>query len=401
MNKNHELLQTKWDYCYTVRRPRFQKSTCYLFVTFFVILNLFIDLRKKCNNFNSLQKKVLKKIDNDHAINKKTKKQQKRESLIINQTIENPYHIFRFWNKSFPCYHQAQRASINKTNREGILYVKLHKAASSTLAGVAMQIGANHKHPDMHNHQRCHVQAKHKSAIELGVSNRIRDKSYLWTFVRDPKERALSSYFYFQATRQQENPTGSKILKNLQQVNNYQTNYIRTKESFNYSSTENIDKLSLSLLKEYDFVGLVEYLDESLVVLRLLLGLDPKDIIYLPAKQMGSYMVLNPNECARIYPKYTTPKVEKYLASDAWKEKNKMDYALVEAAKRSLQATIQSIGQRRFLEAFHLHERLLAEARKKCMQNGTYPCSEEGERQNDTCYWNDIGCGHDCIAKNL
>ena len=191
------------------------------------------------------------------------------------------------------------------------------------------------------------------------------------------------------------------MLEYLHSQTNFQSDYIRNLEQLEYSpdtTTVNETETAVAILQEYDFVGLVEHLDESLVIMRLLLGLDAKEIIYLPSKQMGSFAVQSKEECVRIPKKFTTPKVDAYLASDEWQNENELDYALIAATKRSLQATIQSIGQKIFEEALAEHKELLSKAQMECIDDSTYPCSEEGLRQTGTCYWNDIGCGHKCIA---
>ena len=46
-----------------------------------------------------------------------------------------------------------------------------------------------------------------------------------------------------------------------------------------------IDKI----LDNYDFIGVTDRFDESLVVLQLLLGLETSDILYLSSKKSGNY----------------------------------------------------------------------------------------------------------------
>lgn len=194
----------------------------------------------------------------------------------------------------------------------------------------------------------------------------------------------------------------------LKGQSNFQTNYIRTTASASTPSylanrTKNGDAnnaIITEILNEYNFIGLVEKLDESLVVLRLLLNLDAKDILYLPAKQMGSFAVISDKECRYIYPKFTTPQVDSYLKGEQWQEENELDYALIGAVERSLYATIDMIGHEKYEKALEEHYELLAKVHEKCFDKDLYPCSEEGRRQRgSSCYWNDIGCGHECIDK--
>jgi len=255
--------------------------------------------------------------------------------------------------------------------------------------------------------EKCHVNAHHASAKDLGYANRDKTKSFLWTFLRDPKQRALSHYFFFPISLRKQNPSGKSMLEFLKGQKNFQAKYISTlaipEKNVNGTKNQNmnVNKTAIKILQEYNFVGLVEMLDESLVVMRLLLDLDPKDIIYLPSKQMGAYALGSyDGECSHIYKKFTTPKVDEFLGSEEWEKDNELDYALVEVTKRSIFATIQTIGEETFQNALKEHKALLQQAKDTCINEFTYPCTEEGERipnQKTSCYWNDIGCGHECI----
>jgi hypothetical protein len=44
-------------------------------------------------------------------------------------------------------------------------------------------------------------------------------------------------------------------------------------------------------MEDYDFIGMVERMDESLVIMKMLLQLDMNDILYLSAKHGGGYMM--------------------------------------------------------------------------------------------------------------
>merc|ERR1711862_940496 len=73
------------------------------------------------------------------------------------------------------------------------------------------------------------------------------------------------------------------------------------------------------ILNEYDFFGIVERFDESLVALRLLLGLDAGDIIYLSAKKSGEeYKYNRKGRCIKMPSKTVWPGQEKYFSSSSW-----------------------------------------------------------------------------------
>ena len=65
------------------------------------------------------------------------------------------------------------------------------------------------------------------------------------------------------------------------------------------------------VLSEFDFIGILERLDESLVLLQLLLGLQVRDVLYLNAKQSGGY---DPQHNCSVIPKTIMPSdVKEYL----------------------------------------------------------------------------------------
>ena len=118
-------------------------------------------------------------------------------------------------NQSSTTTHRQPRP---KRHRQpwGILYNKVPKAASSTLAGVARRIAANQarahlsplnvsssQHP--HDHE-CAVETRHFQQYSVGESYRNRDKehSFLFTSVRDPSSRAMSRFFFSHWRNQEE-----------------------------------------------------------------------------------------------------------------------------------------------------------------------------------------------------
>ena len=107
--------------------------------------------------------------------------------------------------------------------------------------------------------------------------------------VRDPAVRALSAYLHLVWSRQyrQEHPEidwrtqppAENLVKFLKRRKNFVFNYIcpggQLAESPNPAQ---------ACLASYDFVGVVERYDESLVLLRHHLNLSLADLVYLPAK---------------------------------------------------------------------------------------------------------------------
>jgi hypothetical protein len=161
------------------------------------------------------------------------------------------------------------------------------------------------------------------------------------------------------------------------------------------------------VIRGYDFIGVVERFDESLVALQLLLGLETSDILYFATKTHIQYerrpVKSKPNTfyCQQaLDPKLLmTPPVRNYFESTEWFAQNYGDYLLYQAANLSLDRTIISIGLDVFSRALKDLRSLLRQASETC--HPFFPCSSNGTEQyaasQENCYNEDIGCGYPCL----
>lgn len=149
----------------------------------------------------------------------------------------------------------------------------------------------------------------------------------------------------------------------------------------------------------YDFIAVTERMEESLVVLKLLWGLEHGDIIVSAAKAGAWSYNWNPKEtCFKIPKSQRTDAVMNYIKTDFRKENG--DFLLHAIANRSLEMTIESLGRDRFNQELQKHRQLKAFTMKHCQNNTTFPCSTSGEWQEgfqESCYDYDVGCGYRCI----
>ena len=149
-------------------------------------------------------------------------------------------------------------------------------------------------------------------------------------------------------------------------------------------------------------MGITERLDESLVVLAILLDLELDDILYLSAKRNG-YAFTGDGQgnftCVRLAQKSITPKMREYFASQHWADANRLDYALYEMANRTLDATIHSIGETKFEQSLKQFRRKLHNAQTKCVSETRFPCTNGGkiDLNRSNCYTRDEGCGYACL----
>ena len=169
--------------------------------------------------------------------------------------------------------------------------------------------------------QRCRHRSNHGSAIEFDYPHRDPTKSFLFSLVRDPTKRSISKFFYYKVAIQKREPTdvnferyaiqqfpnplvsdltfdlalGDKMKAELarfmtlwniqQQESGNESAMDRRFEPKNHkwenvtdtTTTElvsiNYTEVVGTILDNYDFIAVMERMDESLVALKLLLGL--------------------------------------------------------------------------------------------------------------------------------
>ena len=171
----------------------------------------------------------------------------------------------------------------------------------------------------------------------------------------------------------------------------------------------------------YDFILVVERMDESLVALALLLGVPVGDMLVSSSKVSGvttdegndnikakktSYVYSQRyNRCLPMVKTFTPPKLQRYLDSDHFRAQSYGDLILHQAANYSLDMTIDRLGKGRFNAALKEFQYWKQREENECARKVQFPCSSDGTPQWDVseknCYLNDMGCGHQCIDDML
>jgi Sulfotransferase family len=190
------------------------------------------------------------------------------------------------------------------------MLVKTHKTGSSTAAGVTLrmaqqiarkrnltfEVAADRTTPRT-DWTLCRNRFKHAHTHKMGYENRDRSRSFLWSIVREPTARAVSHYFHTLVSRRNRNASDESFLKFLHSqakafpldFEDYQIKYLsfRYLPRMNRSSYDPVEEIH-SILQNYDFVAITERLDESLVAMQMLLGLDAEDIAHVKYVVAGS-----------------------------------------------------------------------------------------------------------------
>ena len=306
-------------------------------------------------------------------------------------------------------------------SRTSIVFVKLHKVGGSTVGGVMRRIAHHHgingvalgEYADWKDDcmDSPVLWAHHGKFINLYqpvLKCRGKRPVFLATWVRNPLERCLSMFYHFRATRFQSKTTG-KVKRRycLREVGDgsfarsvgtweqteWRSDNRAWQPSLNFVKEKSKVENALKLFKLYDFVGVKERFDESLIVLQDVLGLGDSDILYMVSKnstagQMGKEdaaknrtVVPNPG-----FPNEEA-KVLDLLADPTWIQKNEFALKFTEYANRALDNHIARIGPGAFETRLQKFKTLLRKAKRECIS--TTP----------KCYWNDNGCHYDCLDR--
>lgn len=312
------------------------------------------------------------------------------------------------------CIHAESRGenSIHPNGKwQGLLLVKVPKAASSTNAGLALRIG---------NRTKCAVQWEHREGHNY--VNRTQ-QSLLFGSVRRAASRNLSSLWFFVFTPQDmRNPSDNDVIRSFHTRRGGKT---KGKGGFQYVylSLEPIEPRSVwtphhpthvvnpqrlhdkirSLLQSYDFMIVVERMDESLTALALLTGLSLADVLVTNSKVAGSYLLKRVGRsegvCVRQLKGPLSEGVKNYIESDEWLAMNYADEILFRAANASLDRTIEHvIGRERFQHSLQEFLRLKEKVLQACGSRLGFGCSDTGEPlEEEQCYFLDFGCGYSCV----
>jgi len=347
----------------------------------------------------------------------------------IEQEASRIAHAFpdrtdRSW--CLPNKHATSEFTDDQEKCKGIVLVKVPKGASSTSAGVAIRI----KH-----RQECGaVQWRHKLATEYSrCSNK--SQAFLFTTIRDPAARAVSTIFFHIVSRKNVTATDDFMKSSLTQSTDphfgavsegqggFQLRYTSPREIPKYSAWSTTNKEIVldpntvlenvrHTINAYDFLIVTERMDESLVAMALLLGIDVGDVLVTSSKVAGGryHFAKLPHEVFKCFPtvkSFVSRGIQSFLGSDEWRAMNYGDYLLHAAANQSLDRTIERLGRDRFDRALAEYRRLRAIEEKQCAPHVKFPCNDHGEPQPElskrSCYLSfyDFGCGYKCIDKML
>jgi hypothetical protein len=327
--------------------------------------------------------------------------------------------VYRQWpaHVPLPCYAPGAydignlKIPRNATIHQGFLFTKPFKTGSSTSAGIHLRMARNVARRTNQTFGICQSRFDHGLAPYPGYflfHNRSIGQSFLWTVIRKPTARSISQFFHFQVSRRNVTPSDTNFKRYLveEKSKRHKDYYIRSLSTrVRYSPREhNATILAQHILEDYDFIGITERMDESAVVLMMLLNLKLSDIVYISSKTAGSYDAGGGkfSGCTRIQPSFVSANMSSFLKSKKWYKVVRNDVALYRAANKSLDMTIDTLGREDFESKLAIYRKAQTKVHQECRPFITFPCTEEGRfvpPKRTDCLWKDSGCGMECLDR--
>ena len=315
-------------------------------------------------------------------------------------------------DRRLPCFLEnapwnAETTQYTPTST-GLIFISPYKTGSTTATGIQLRMSRNLAR-QYRQDGMCQVRYRHNEVHRL-VPQRQRDKSLLWTIVRDPTTRVVSQFFYELSENWYRPPSDDNFKAYLLSPhedptlirNHYIGRFAAQKVNFTAEAVAQMDVPGTvqSIFENMDFVAVMERMDESLVAMSLLFNIDLGDLLYLKGNKVAGEFSRHARHdtCNYILKSFVSDGMKRFFASDLWQKMIYWDRVFHVVANRSLDLTIEKLGRDRF-EA-HLQKFKEAEQRAKelCVPHAKLPCDSGGRFHNDTdCLFLDAGCANDCL----
>ena len=339
-----------------------------------------------------------------------------------------PARAFPPWpHADLPCFPPLQQwweeISYAQSTQTGLLLAKTHKTGSTTAASIHLRLARNIALRSSHkNYSICAARFDHLPLPKDAFPHRHRHESFLWTIVREPTQRLISAFFFFQVTRNHVPPLDQHFQEFLQTSSlaesNYYAQYLSlrlmdstrrynknnsnpTPEEDTTKNTTLLPDIIESILKDYDFVAVAERMDESAVVLSMLLNVSLADVLYLSSKaSTAGHFDTFRGICSYIVPSFVSPGMQTYFASPVHAQRTLGDRLVYAAAEASLDRTIDALGRSAFAERLQTFRHAQQIVQEQCAPRTRFPCAADGDgrrRAATHCLWKDAGCGLKCL----
>ena len=336
--------------------------------------------------------------DNDNRGDGNAEEQITEESDEIEETEEEStateghsrsQYTFPVQENGVPC------EEYNRRNPEGVYYIQIPKTDTYYWSSIAYR--------SLQKDRDCFVSAEHDDAYSLGLRDRNDLKSFVFTFVRHPKDYILKSYFYFKVTKNRERPTAESVAEYSEDFGNKQSSMMMSLASENAYRRKGLKRpsaIAKAIVAEFDYIGLVDKPDESLVLMQLLLGLETKDILYNPSPHAGTISLWkdDKNICEEVKKEYLPTGAREFFDSEDFYNQNDVDIEIYQEVQKVHEATIDMIGRDKFDEALRKYKAEMKVVEEQCLPTVQYKCNEAGKRWKDLNSCDKEGCDAKCLS---
>jgi len=297
------------------------------------------------------------------------------------------------------CNQESSITSLKKQasfQPQNLVMVKPGKVGGSTLSGVIRHIAAHHGLSNYDNEEWIKnepgIFAKHSKMKTLYDNIKsLKQKTFLSTIIRDPSERCLSDFNFFKTRRTHRTETrdfGDKLKYFEKYCTNIMLEYIASQEEVLSMDESAIDEV----VEMYDLIGLTERFNETMVLMKHLLGLQWRDVLYIPAKISGS------SDRIQSYTSYKDETLELHeYVERKWKKINK-DFYLHEKVELEFERKIAMIPS--FEEDLIKYEMLLNTIQTLCSWMGNLVETKECDKAVEVFekgYIKDAQIGFGCL----
>lgn len=281
-----------------------------------------------------------------------------------------------------------------------VVYVRLGKVGSTTVTGVLRHIIHQHGRNGYNNDEwitsEPGIFTSHKAYTWLHEKvAALKEPTLLITWIRKPVEHCFSQYYFSYFTRAGKHHhvnSGNEIEEKLQFLEHCGRG--NASQGIRFLATKD-NRNADWVFDNYNFIGLTERFEESMLLLAYQYNLSLCDIMYLKAKDSHSGQVDDTG--AKLYPHPPLSKepieIQNFLSSE--KGRDLFHNELQELAERVdgyISASIEKIGADRFNATLAEYMKLLQGGEEECGIG-----SKGSLLDLKDCYFHDSGCGHTCL----
>uniref|UniRef100_A0A7S2YCY6 Uncharacterized protein n=1 Tax=Entomoneis paludosa TaxID=265537 RepID=A0A7S2YCY6_9STRA len=366
----------------------------------------------------------------------------KRKSVLSNEeTSTNDDHATALVARAFSmaqedslfpfCPDQSPNATQNfddslPPTKGGMLFVNpltdsgamMEDSSTMTAVGAQMRIARNQATPQKRNTTPlyCQFRVASSASVRKYLTSLNRSHTFIWSILSNPKDRPARAISTLQLS-QNSSTSIKRILKSSAPTENlpHYASHLFLRDEPMFDQPQNISNIIQQhgmILEDYDFLGIAERMDETIVLLSMLLRISLGDVLFLipngagqpTAKPYFHPQDQDPSKCSPLSTSSTNTTNSSMTIfknnSDEWNEQLRLEMELYQAVNASMDLTIDTVvGRSKFDEQLRTFQQAQRLVQIRCFPHTTFSCKGRQRRpKNETdCLWNDAGCSFDCL----